>query len=269
MVARIMSVLKLMNQPQWGIIAESMIPGASGRIRHSYHEVKSCPDFVSSVQMDIHRLYRPLLIRFRRRRMRRFVEMFAIADSTTILDLGGTDFNWSLIESKPGVTIVNNDAHFAGKENWINADGCDTGLPDHSFDIVFSNSVIEHVGDFDRQRRFATECVRCGKAFFVQTPNRWFPIDLHTFYPFLHWLPQRVFRRLIKYSPRMLFSGRAELVELENTYLLGKKEMQQLFPGAKIVEEKFLGITKSLIAVAPLPSQNSKSGSASRPHSQS
>ena len=192
--------------------------------------------------------------------------MLGVSHSTTILDLGGTDFNWSLIEQQPRVTILNSGTYFAPKENWIIADGCNTGLPDQSFDIVFSNSVIEHVGDADRQRQFANECVRCGRAFFVQTPNRWFPIDLHTFYPFLHWLPQRIFRKLIKYSPRMLLSGRAELTELENTYLLGKKELQKLFPGAQIIEEKFLGVTKSLIAVAPLPSPNSRIGPASQPH---
>jgi hypothetical protein len=63
-----------------------------------------------------------------------------------------------------------------------------------------------------------------------------------------------------------LLSGRAELTELENTYLLGKKELQKLFPGAQMIEEKFLGVTKSLIAVAPLPSPNSRIGSASQPH---
>lgn len=216
--------------------------------------------------MDIHRLYQPLLLRFRRKRMRWFVEMFRVSDSTTILDMGGTDFNWSLIEQQPRVTILNSGTNFAPRENWIIGDACDTGLPDRSFDIVFSNSVIEHVGDAHRQRQFANECVRCGKAFFVQTPNRWFPIDLHTFYPFLHWLPQRIFKRLIKYSPRILLAGRAELLELENTHLLGKRELQKLFPGAQIIEQKFLGVTKSLIAVAPLPYPNLRSGSASQPH---
>jgi hypothetical protein len=53
---------------------------------------------------------------------------------------------------------------------------------------------------------------------------------------------------------------------LENTYLLGKKELQKLFPGAQIIEQKFLGVTKSLIAVAPLPYRNLRTGSASQPH---
>jgi hypothetical protein len=109
--------------------------------------------------------------------------------------------------------------------------------------------------------------VRCGRAFYVQTPNRWFPVDPHTFFLFLHWLPQRIYRKLIRFSPRILLSGRGELAELENTYLLGRKEMERLFPGSHIIEEKFLGMTKSLIAVAPLPSQSSRKSQAPQPRS--
>ena len=66
------------------------------------------------------------------------------------------------------------------------------GLPfeDDHFDIAFSTAVIEHVGDRERQRQFLAELLRVSKRFFITTPNRWYPVELHTYVPFLHWLPQ-------------------------------------------------------------------------------
>jgi 2-polyprenyl-3-methyl-5-hydroxy-6-metoxy-1,4-benzoquinol methylase len=60
-----------------------------------------------------------------------------------------------------------------------------------SFDIVFSNSVIEHVGDAESQQQFAHEIARVGRAYWVQTPNRRFPVEPHLLTPFLHFLPTR------------------------------------------------------------------------------
>ena len=118
---------------------------------------------------------------------------------------------------------------------------------------MFSNSVIEHVGGIERQKQFAAECMRCGQGFFVQTPNKWFPFDTHTLMPFAHWLPQRFFRKLVRFSPRfVLFKpDPPDLEDFRNMRLLGRRELQELFPEAEIIEEKFLGITKSLIAVSP------------------
>ena len=88
------------------------------------------------------------------------------------------------------------------------------------FDVVFSNSVIEHVGDFDDQRRMADEVRRVGRRFFVQTPNRWFPLEVHTRLPFVHWLPDAV-------------AGRAyDLVRkpwAKENHLLGPSELRALF----------------------------------------
>jgi hypothetical protein len=101
--------------------------------------------------------------------------------------------------------------------------------------------------------------MRCGRAFFVQTPNKWFPFDTHTLSPFIHWLPQRIFRRLVRFSPRFIFfkPDPGDLADFSNMHLLSKREMRELFPGAEIIEEKFLGMTKSLIAASPLPCSGS------------
>jgi 2-polyprenyl-3-methyl-5-hydroxy-6-metoxy-1,4-benzoquinol methylase len=186
--------------------------------------------------------------------MRLFSQLFALNSESKVLDLGGGAFNWTLLDVRPRLTILDIYEH-SNKAEWaeyVVGDGCRMSFADRSFDIVFSNSVIEHVGGVERQREFARECMRCGSAFFVQTPNKWFPVDTHTLLPFAHWLPQGIFRKLIRFSPRFLFfrPDPGDLEDFSNMRLLGRKELQELFPEAKILRERFLGITKSLIAVS-------------------
>lgn len=204
--------------------------------------------------MNLHAFYRPILEHFRKSRMRLFARRFAINSNTKVLDLGGGSFNWTLLDVRPRLTILDVYEH-SNKADWaeyVVGDGCRTTFADRSFDIVFSNSVIEHVGGLERQQEFARECRRCGSAFFVQTPNKWFPVDTHTLLPFAHWFP-RLFKKLIRFSPRFLFfkADPGDLADFSNMRLLGKRDLQQLFPGAEIRKERFFGITKSLIAISP------------------
>jgi hypothetical protein len=183
-----------------------------------------------------------------------FCKRFAIDQDTTVLDLGGGAFNWTMVPVRPRLTILDVYEH-GNKAEWatyVVGDGCKTSFKTGFFDVVFSNSVIEHVGGIERQRLFAAECMRCGRGFFVQTPNKWFPLDTHTLMPFVHWLPKKIFNRLIRISPRLILfkPDSGDLDDFKNMRLLGKRDLQQLFPGAEIIEEKFMGITKSLIAVS-------------------
>jgi len=216
--------------------------------------------------VNVHALYAPVLRHFRNRRMKLFMERFRITAQTTVLDMGGSVFNWMLLPIRPRITILNISNPEDGPEwaHYVVADGCNTGLSSGSFDVVFSNSVIEHVGGIERQRQFAAECMRCGRGFFVQTPNRWFPVDTHTLAPFIHWFPQRIFRRLVRFSPRLVLfkSSRRELEDFRNLRLLARRDLQELFPGAQIIQERFWGIPKSLIAVSSLPSEDRKNGDA-------
>lgn len=216
--------------------------------------------------MNIHKLYEPILRHFRAGRMKRFSERFAIDENTTVLDMGGGAFNWTMVAVRPKLTILDIYEHH-DKVDWaryVVGDGCHTDFASASFDVVFSNSVIEHVGGVERQRQFAAECMRCGRGFFVQTPNRWFPFDTHTLMPFAHWLPQRVFRKLLRFAPRFTLAkpGPDDLADFGNMRLLGKRDLQELFPSAQIIAEKFCGITKSLIAVSVPPSPGQKSAAA-------
>lgn len=211
---------------------------------------------IESEAVDLHKFYRPILQHFRKERMATFCRRFAIDKHTRVLDMGGGAFNWTMVPERPQVTVLDVYEH-GNKADWatyIVGDGCNTDFKSGSFDVVFSNSVIEHVGSIERQRQFAAECMRCGRQFFVQTPNKWFPIDTHTLMPFAHWLP-RLFKKLIRFSPRFLFfkPDSGDLNDFARMRLLSKRDLRELFPGAEIIEEKFCGITKSLIAVSPLP----------------
>src|SRR5689334_658960 len=199
--------------------------------------------------------------------MKLFSERFAIDENTSVLDMGGGPFNWTMVAVRPKLTFL--DIYEpASKVDWaryVVADGCQTDFPSASFDVVFSNSVIEHVGGVERQRQFAAECMRCGRGYFVQTPNKWFPFDTHTLMPLAHWLPQRIFARLIPYlSPRFLFfkTDPGDLADFSNMRLLGERDLKELFPGAEILKERFCGITKSLIAVSAAPSPGRQSAGA-------
>jgi hypothetical protein len=69
---------------------------------------------------------------------------------------------------------------------------------DWQFDLVFSNAVLEHTGSRVAQRSFVAELCRVGRAFFITTPNRWFPVEHHTGLPLLHYLPTPLHRALLR-----------------------------------------------------------------------
>jgi Methyltransferase domain len=198
--------------------------------------------------------------RFRRRRMLRFVRECHITADTRILDIGGTPDNWELSPVQPRLVLLNMPrarAALAGAAQWVAGDGRCLPFRDAAFDVVFSNSVIEHVGDASSQQCFAREVARVGRAFWVQTPNRWFPVEQHLLTPFVHWLPKRWQRTIVSRftvwgvlthptADRRDFYVEHFLVDIR---LLGFRELQGLFPAARIIRERFLGLTKSLIAV--------------------
>jgi hypothetical protein len=197
-------------------------------------------------------------LHFRRRRMAAFASRMGITAATRVLDIGGTPDCWELLKVKPRLTLVNMPrAGEALGAQWVAADGCALPFGDGAFDVVFSNSVIEHVGAIDRQRRFAAEVRRVGRAYWVQTPNRWFPVEQHLLTPLVHWLPKRWQQHVI---PRWnLWSAlvparpdqRRFYVEhyLRDVRLLGVRDLRLLFPGAQILRERFCGWTKSLLVV--------------------
>jgi SAM-dependent methyltransferase len=190
--------------------------------------------------------------------MRRFVELLGITADTRVLDIGGTPDCWALAPVVPRLVMLNTPrarGDLAGAEGWVAGDGRQLPFRDGAFDVVFSNSVIEHVGSAESQLRFAQEVARVGGAFWVQTPNRRFPVEQHLLTPFLHWLPKSWQRRLVPWSvwslaTRVSADRRRFYLDhyLQDIRLLDGGQVRDLFPGSRILRERFLGLTKSWIA---------------------
>jgi SAM-dependent methyltransferase len=191
---------------------------------------------------------------FRRKRLAAFVVQLRVGPNDRILDLGGSPSTWEGSGLEGQVTLLNLEPVGdlpAGME-YRQGDACDLSfLVDQAFDVVFSNSVIEHVGDPSRQMQMAHEVRRVGRSYWVQTPNRYFPLELHFLFPGFQFLP-RVLQERVAMSwpfsfPKLL--GIDPLGELANLRLVGYREMTAYFPEALVVREKVAGLTKSLIAM--------------------
>jgi hypothetical protein len=125
--------------------------------------------------------------------------------------------------------------------------GAKNTLPfaDRQFDIVFSNAVVEHTGGSQSQSHFIQETLRVAKAFFITTPNRWFPIEMHTAMPFLHYLPQPLYRSLLT---RM---GLPFWASEDHLNLLDARGFAQLFPHNTVLHQttvQCFGFPSNLIA---------------------
>lgn len=181
-----------------------------------------------------------------------------------IIDIGGTEAYWGIVPTdfldarKVGITIVNLPEVALpidhGPFMFVHGDGCALErYQDKAFDIAHSNSVLEHVGTWGNMTRFAHEVRRVARAYFVQTPNFWFPIEPHCMLPFFHWLPFPVRVRLLNSLPIGLW-GRAESVDAavrlaESVQLINKTMFASLFPEAEIRRERLLMLTKSFVAM--------------------
>ncbi len=201
---------------------------------------------------DIHR---PLARYFRSRRLRRFALSFNVDEQTKVLDLGGAEYYWPWLEVRPRVTVANYAARDLKRValDWVRADGRNLPFRDGAFDVVYCNSVLEHLPDEASREAMAREIERVGLGYSVQTPNRWFPLEAHTLTPAFHFLPKRWQARLARNFTiwgRLQRPSRAEARGfVENIRLLSARDLQGLFPDAAIERERFLGLTKSLIAV--------------------
>jgi SAM-dependent methyltransferase len=187
--------------------------------------------------------------------MQQFSHRFKLINGTRILDLGGDLFNWSLIPIAPSLTITNLIPPKSPVDGviWVIADGRNLPFKNAAFDIVYSNSVIEHLGDLAGQLLFAQEVSRVGVRYYVQTPNRWFPIEPHLITPFIHYLSKSIQRRLLRNFTiwGLVTRPTPQLCEefLREIRLLDMSSFRKLFPDAEIWLERVFGMTKSLIAV--------------------
>ena len=177
---------------------------------------------------------------------------------TRVLDVGGSPLIWEFASVRPRLTFLNLPSALVPNcaADQVAADGRMLPFPDQAFDIVFSNSVIEHVGTRSDQDLFAREVTRVGGAYWVQTPNRRFPVELHMMLPLVHYLPKPLQRAILnrftvwEKLAHPTREQRAFYIDhfLNELNLLDKPSLQRLFPRARILSEPFLGIPKSIIA---------------------
>lgn len=216
-------------------------------------------------------LFESLQRRFRARRMLLLARTVGLTPEMRVLDVGGTLEIWRLSPVMPRLVLLNQARaryEIGAGEAVVLGDGVSLPFADQSFDLVFSNSVIEHVGSRAQQACFASETARVGKQYWVQTPNRYFPIEHHLWTPFVHWLPRpwqaAVLKRFSVWRLATNFSTeqREFYVHhyLDSIRLLAARDLQTLFPGATVIRERFLGWTKSLVAWRDIRRANGKPG---------
>ncbi|MGK7958192.1 MAG: class I SAM-dependent methyltransferase [Crocosphaera sp.] len=171
-----------------------------------------------------------------------------------ILDVGGTPSIWDYIETPLQITCLNLPSPKAKPKyeghhsiRLVDGDGCN--MPEFNpgdFDLIFSNSVIEHVGDIKKQEQFSQEILRLsGKSgkYWVQTPCKLFPIEAHNGMPFWWYYPDNIKEYFItKWSEKV--PAWTDMVK--QTTVIEAKTLQSLFPNACMVREWFI-FPKSLI----------------------
>jgi hypothetical protein len=215
---------------------------------------------MSTIQADFQNK-QSFAYRARRKRLAHLLEVIDAAPKPLrILDVGGTDSFWKTMDLADRddlqFTVLNIFPAETPDERfqWIVGDARDLSqFGDGSFDLVFSNSVIEHVGGFADQKRMADEIRRVGQRYFVQTPNRYFPIEPHFLFPGFQFLPERTKVFLLKrfqlgWFPRAKTDEEAVAFAREIT-LLTRREFASLFPDARMIDERVAGLVKSFMAV--------------------
>ena len=197
-------------------------------------------------------LKEPFSARARKKRMATFIEEMGIRGGERIIDLGGTPEFWLDCPHSLDITIVNlpgfnepdpEPTHH--KITLLEGDACNVQMfEDKAFDIAFSNSVIEHVGDESKQAEMAREAARLANAYWIQTPSIWFPIEAHSHMPFWWFWP----RRLQEFALRRWHQRLPDWTEMvEETRVLLLPHFKKLFPDGEVIIERKFGITKSYI----------------------
>ncbi len=185
----------------------------------------------------------------REKKMNFFMNLFRPNPSTTILDLGGSDGSYFLSLYPWPEQIVALDVDLEALRSIvrgqpIRGNGLHLPFKDGAFDVVWSNAVIEHVGSFGVQRVFAEEIQRVGKGYFVTTPWKGFPIELHYKLPLYQFVPKYIQRCLGKHFAIGWYSKG----EWEDINLLWHSQFQRLFPEACTVKHRVTLWPETLIA---------------------
>ncbi|GAB3187534.1 hypothetical protein FHX75_111857 [Micromonospora palomenae] len=185
-------------------------------------------------------------------------ETFPDLAQMSVLDLGGRVDSWSKVPVRPQhVHVVNLEPLPAELPDWVEADHADAcelppAILSRRYDLVFSNSVLEHVGGHERRRRMAEAIRELAPRHWVQTPYRYFPVEPHWVAPGMQFLPVPARVAVARKWPLAYTPGKSwdqAMKQVLTTELIGRAEMRYLFPDSTIRAERMLGLTKSIIAV--------------------
>jgi 2-polyprenyl-3-methyl-5-hydroxy-6-metoxy-1,4-benzoquinol methylase len=204
----------------------------------------------------MNKLFSYLHTKSREEKFRLFVKLLKPTPSMRILNVGASGPNRAFAEqfeslyehpnqvTGGGISLseVQDYQHsFPGVKTLV-FDGCALPFRDKSFDVVYSNAVIEHLADRYAQQRFAAEVVRVGKGWFVTTPNLYYPVEPHYHLPLVQFLPQRWQRSLVEALGRTPY---------ENLNLLTKQQLQRLLPDGDVIGCRVTFYPETLIAYRP------------------
>ncbi|MFL5893706.1 MAG: class I SAM-dependent methyltransferase [Thermoleophilaceae bacterium] len=182
-----------------------------------------------------------LAARARARRHAQFGRALDLRESDRILDVGcgrGGLAAMDRVHDITGLDLRAQEGYAGGR--LVVGDAREMPFADDEFDVVWCNSLIEHVEPADRPR-VASEIRRVAGRWWVQTPNRWFPVEPHVLLPLFQFLPRALRRRLWRFGA----SGEP----FHDIPLLDRRDLQALFPESEIRRERVGPLTKSLIAV--------------------
>ena len=204
------------------------------------------------------RLADAISLRSRRRKLRLFLDEMRPTAATTVLDVGVDEVSSGEAGGETGCSTHNlleerypwpeqltalglhDGTRFRERYpgiRYVQGDACALPFADGSFDVVHSNAVIEHVGGRERQEAFVREALRVGRRVFVTTPNRWFPLEVHTLLPLVHWLPEELAHRAYDLTGRGFG---------KENHLLGPSDLRALFP----VPVRVVNLGMTLVAIA-------------------
>jgi SAM-dependent methyltransferase len=211
-----------------------------------------------SLGQPLNRIRSRFAVKARKRMFERFMAIMEPTERTRVLDLGVTPER-SLPESnifealyphKPMLTAASiEDASFLAELypglSFVRVPANQLPFADKAFDILFCSAVLEHVGDTLAQREFITECLRVARYFFFTTPDRRFPIEMHTLLPLLHWLPQPHHQAVLRAI------GKDFWAKTDNLNLLTPIRLRSLFPPCRsftIESHRVLGWPSNIMA---------------------
>lgn len=197
--------------------------------------------------------------RFRRKRFQIFLRYLnSLEKPVHIFDIGGTQNYWYQMglaeDMNYHITLLNKHHESVKYRNmdFIHADACDLGKLDLSdYDIIHSNSLIEHLDSFERQKYLADAVISSGKPYFIQTPNYWFPFEPHFLFPCFQFLPFAIRKFLVMNFNLGWYKKCKDEEEadrlINSVRLLKLSELKTLFPQGFVITERFLLLPKSFI----------------------